>query len=164
MKCPNCQAANDTTARFCAECGTPLPQPRPATRPRPAGRVSCPKCGTSNPPNSAFCENCGSRLDRQARTAQTQSRPPRAASSAPAAPATAARPAQGTQEQKQPTSGAWWLLPIFLTWVGGLIGFLVVREKDKGKATGLLILGFIMTVFWIILGIGASAASYFTNF
>jgi preprotein translocase subunit SecG len=52
-------------------------------------------------------------------------------------------------------------MPILLAWVGGLIGFLVVRDSDKGKANGLLILGIIMTVFWIVLSIGLSALSFF---
>lgn len=48
--CPHCGADNPPGARFCINCGQPLP------------RV-CPTCGTVNPPAARFCMQCGAALD-----------------------------------------------------------------------------------------------------
>ncbi len=50
MICPNCDAANPSGAKFCNNCGTPLPP-------------SCPNCGQANPQGAKFCNNCGFKLD-----------------------------------------------------------------------------------------------------
>jgi class 3 adenylate cyclase len=49
MICPNCQTSNPANAKFCIECGQPLP------------RV-CAVCGASNPPGARFCNQCGTPL------------------------------------------------------------------------------------------------------
>lgn len=46
MSCPACRAENDTGARFCQECGTPL-------------SLVCAQCGASQPPRARFCNQCG---------------------------------------------------------------------------------------------------------
>jgi len=46
--------------------------------------------------------------------------------------------------------GAWWLLPIFLTWVGGLIVWLVNKDRDPAGARYMLIWGIIFTFIWWI--------------
>ncbi len=46
----------------------------------------------------------------------------------------------------QKTSWAWWLLPIFLFWLGGLAGYFAVRNKNKPKAKNLLLLGILIFV------------------
>ena len=38
-----------------------------------------------------------------------------------------------------PVSGAWWLLPIFFTWLGGLIAWAVTKARDPKKAKSMLI-------------------------
>ena len=43
-------------------------------------------------------------------------------------------------------SGAWYLLPIFLGLIGGVIGYFVVKDRDKAMAEKMLIVGLIMTV------------------
>src|SRR5262245_33260978 len=46
--CPQCQAENPPTQKFCGECGTRLPAVCPACRhPNPAGQKFCGECGTS---------------------------------------------------------------------------------------------------------------------
>jgi hypothetical protein len=45
MKCPRCQHENDTAAKFCEECATPL------------GR-SCGNCGRQVSPTAKFCPEC----------------------------------------------------------------------------------------------------------
>jgi len=49
MMCPNCGTENATTARFCIQCGQPLPR-------------MCPTCGAENPPVARFCNQCGTPL------------------------------------------------------------------------------------------------------
>ena len=156
--CANCGAPLTPDARFCDSCGTPAtssapiqqaPPPRmsappPAFTPpppqqapyqppvsaRPAaaiGQVSCPACGYLNAPGAAFCNACGARM---------------------AAPAFQAAPAGQpvAAVQNTSTSGAWWLMPIILGFVGGIIGYNAVKHKNPGKAKGLLWLGIIISV------------------
>jgi class 3 adenylate cyclase/tetratricopeptide (TPR) repeat protein len=49
VTCPVCGTENRTDARFCMECGNPLPS-------------GCPTCGTINPPIAKFCSTCGTAL------------------------------------------------------------------------------------------------------
>jgi class 3 adenylate cyclase/ribosomal protein L40E len=46
MRCPSCNAENQSTAKFCVECGT-------------AFQIPCVKCGFKNPPTAKFCQECG---------------------------------------------------------------------------------------------------------
>lgn len=48
-------------------------------------------------------------------------------------------------------SGAWWLMPIFMGWFGGLIAWLVNREKDPEKARNMLIAGIVISVIYFLL-------------
>lgn len=38
----------------------------------------------------------------------------------------------------------WWLLPIFLSWVGGLIDYLIFKDKNPRTAKKMLIVGIVM--------------------
>jgi class 3 adenylate cyclase len=49
MQCPQCQHENREGAKFCDECGAPMPLP-------------CPSCGTENRPGAKFCNACGTPL------------------------------------------------------------------------------------------------------
>ena len=49
MRCPACEDDNRDGARFCNNCGAPLP-------------VRCPGCGTDNRPGAKFCDDCGAPL------------------------------------------------------------------------------------------------------
>lgn len=42
------------------------------------------------------------------------------------------------------TSKFYWLLPILFNWVGGLTGWLVLKDKDKEKADNILISGLVI--------------------
>jgi hypothetical protein len=53
LVCPNCKTANDSGARFCDHCGTPLPTS--------IGSI-CPNCQTLNLLGDPFCEQCGTPL------------------------------------------------------------------------------------------------------
>ena len=50
MQCPVCRHENRGEARFCDECGTPLPR-------------RCRGCGQPNRADAKFCDECGARLD-----------------------------------------------------------------------------------------------------
>ncbi|NIP62458.1 MAG: hypothetical protein GWN01_16935 [Nitrosopumilaceae archaeon] len=50
-------------------------------------------------------------------------------------------------------SNAWFLLPVFLGIIGGLIAYFVLRKDDPTKARNCLILGIIMAFIGIILNI-----------
>lgn len=52
------------------------------------------------------------------------------------AKAKAEKPAAAPAAER--VSGAWWLLPIFLTWVGGLIAWAVTKARDPKKAKSML--------------------------
>src|SRR5262245_24972758 len=49
MKCPSCNASVPEAAKFCSECGTPLPR-------------ACPACGHGNPASAKFFSECGAQL------------------------------------------------------------------------------------------------------
>jgi class 3 adenylate cyclase/tetratricopeptide (TPR) repeat protein len=52
MKCPQCPHQNRAGAKFCDECGMPLP-------------VGCPTCGVENRPGAKFCNECGTAITAQ---------------------------------------------------------------------------------------------------
>ncbi|HEX9035896.1 MAG TPA: serine/threonine-protein kinase [Ktedonobacterales bacterium] len=78
--CPNCQAPNYASQRFCSTCGQPFGRPRqgppsgpiPAMGPEAYGVIGarqpnsrgliCPDCHTPNPPRYRFCVSCGANL------------------------------------------------------------------------------------------------------
>jgi uncharacterized membrane protein (UPF0136 family) len=54
-----------------------------------------------------------------------------------------------TTQKNRPTR-AWYLVPIFLNIIGGIIGYFVVRKEDKQFANRLLIAGIVMMVLVIL--------------
>lgn len=48
-------------------------------------------------------------------------------------------------------SGAWWLLPILLGWIGGLIAYFANREADPATARAMLLVGIGLSVLGVIL-------------
>lgn len=134
MQCPKCRTTNEAGSRFCGGCGADLTltaTARPASGPTGA-RIYCQRCGTANPADSRFCEGCGNTMVAEA----------------PVSPA---------KTVKEKPSGAWWLLPIFFAWLGGLIAWAVVRDSDAGRARKMLAVGFIVTFAWIGLSFLFSA-------
>lgn len=49
-ECPRCRAGNQSSARFCNQCGASL------------GLKTCPGCGQHQTADSQFCDQCGVRL------------------------------------------------------------------------------------------------------
>jgi uncharacterized membrane protein YvbJ len=149
MKCSRCDFENKSGDRFCGNCGAPLEITPPQTASR--HETLCGNCGRTNPPGSVFCESCGNRL---------------AAAAGPGASATAfgaAEEYQHNQNNAKSISAAWWLLPIFLTWVGGLIAFLVVKDTNKSTALKLLWTGIIITILWIAVSFIMMIISFMMN-
>ena len=60
------------------------------------------------------------------------------------------------EQQKQKVSWTWFLLPIFLSIIGGMIGYYMLLNRDKQKAKGVLYVGIVVAIVEVI--------SYFFNF
>jgi hypothetical protein len=141
MKCSQCDFENEEGAAFCGNCGTKLVVNQQvgsiSETPTLADMITCSRCNTPNTRDSVFCKNCGSRL-----YPDIQQQPDIKVS---------------TQTK---TSAAWWLLPIFMAWIGGLIAFLAVKDSDRNKAMKLLWTGIALTIFWIILSVAVLVIPY----
>jgi hypothetical protein len=143
MICKQCNFNNESGSRFCANCGDELKNDISQTSKDTIENTKtliCPSCRENNPLENLFCGNCGASLVPQ----PTERRNQIVASS-----------------QKQTSSAAWWIMPILLAWVGGLIGWLVVREYDNRKAKKLLWTGVGITFAWFMLAIIGNLAPYF---
>ena len=68
MTCPNCHTANPEGAKFCLNCGNPLP-------------LVCSNCGTPVSAGAKFCHNCGYRLAEPAAVGRAVSLPSSAGTS-----------------------------------------------------------------------------------
>lgn len=88
--------------------------------------VFCSRCGNEEKSGKNFCSKCGSVL---AGSAQEASRP--------------------YQTRK---SRWWYLLPIFLNVIGGIIAYLVLKDDDRALAKNCLYLGIILTVIGFVIG------------
>ncbi len=64
--CPKCNRPNGADKKFCADCGTPLPEQTLAQ-----GAV-CTECGTQNNIGTKFCQNCGAKLPATIQEEQAQ--------------------------------------------------------------------------------------------
>ena len=66
-------------------------------------------------------------------------------------PQPAARPSRPARR----VSGAWWLLPIFMGWLGGLIAWLVNKDADPQRARQMLITGIAISALLVFLILAA---------
>ena len=140
MKCQKCGIDNSPSSKFCGNCGAVIATSLMASD--PISNITCPNCSASSSAGSVYCGSCGTELVH----------PPVAWTARTSQPAT-----------RKLTSAAWWLMPIFFAWIGGLIAWGVVRESDRSKAKKLLWTGIGLTVFWIILSFALSFAINFLN-
>ena len=79
-------------------------------------------------------------------------------SPAPASP-TAAAPTAGAMPPRRRISGAWWLLPILLGWLGGLIVWLINKDVDPERSRAMLITGVALSAGLFLLFLVASATT-----
>ena len=70
------------------------------------------------------------------------------------------------QEKADKPTKAWYLLPLFVGFVGGIVGYFIVKDKDKKMATYLLIagciisfIGFMLSGFFVLAYYGLFAPS-----
>ena len=54
---------------------------------------------------------------------------------------------------EKPRSNFWFLLPIFLGLIGGIIAYFVLRHDDPKKAKNCLYLGIILAIIGILLNL-----------
>lgn len=88
---------------------------------------------------------------------------PPVADFAPPAPMPPAADAEWGQESEpagfdlppEKVSFLYWLLPVLLTWLGGIIAFFLVRKKNPKQAKSMLITGIVLTVVFIAAGAAA---------
>ncbi|HEY3264143.1 MAG TPA: hypothetical protein VGK12_03205 [Actinomycetota bacterium] len=50
-----------------------------------------------------------------------------------------------------PAHPAWWLLPILMGWMGGLIAWAMIRDHDRARARAMLVTGIVASAAWIVL-------------
>lgn len=60
-------------------------------------------------------------------------------------------------ELREKISAAWWLLPFFLAWIGGLIAYFVLKDRNGKTATNMLIFGIVWTFVGFVLSIAIAA-------
>ncbi len=67
---------------------------------------------------------------------------------------------------EKPRSNWWFLLPIFLSVIGGVIAYFVLRHDDPRKAKNCLYLGLVLTIIGILLDVifGAQLMELENNF
>jgi cytochrome bd-type quinol oxidase subunit 1 len=60
-------------------------------------------------------------------------------------------------------SNAWYLLPILVGMIGGIIAYLVIRKDDPHKAKNCIYIGIVMMVIGIIFNIMLLGVDVVTN-
>ena len=118
----------------------------------------CTSCGAALRSGATFCGNCGIEVEQGYSNPQPAYKNPRlepfeeyendyvgrvGGNSNP-------QPRYNNSQRNGPYGGkpsaAWWLLPIFLSLLGGLIAWLGVKDRDPRMAKNCLILGIVFTV------------------
>ncbi|WP_371504906.1 hypothetical protein [Nitrosopumilus adriaticus] len=62
------------------------------------------------------------------------------------------------EHTEKPRSNAWFLLPVFLGIIGGIIAFFILRNDDPRKAKNCLYLGVVLMIIGIIFNILVAAS------
>jgi len=98
----------------------------------------CPRCGKAYVGRPNFCIDCGLQL-------------------APGGqPSTASQPATPGSQSAERVSNWWWLVPILLTWIGGIIAYFAVRKRDSDKARNMLIAGIVLAFVVFMVGVASA--------
>ena len=124
--CTSCGAALRSGATFCGKCGIEVEQGY--SNPQPAYK---------NTRQEAFEEYENDYVSRAGGNSNPQ-------------------PRYNNSPRNGPyvgVSAAWWLLPIFLSFIGGIIAWACVKDRDPGMAKNCLILGIVLTVVPIAISL-----------
>jgi len=62
-----------------------------------------------------------------------------------------------------PRSSMWYLLPIFVGMIGGIIAYLIIRKDDPRKAKNCIYIGMVMMIIGIIFNILLLGTDVVTN-
>ena len=123
--CTSCGAELRSGAGFCGKCGTTIEQGY--SNPQPAYK---------NTRQEAFEEYENDYVSRAGGNSNPQ-------------------PRYNNSQRNGPyvgVSAAWWLLPIFFSFIGGIIAWACVKDRDPRMARNCLILGIILTVVPFAIG------------
>jgi len=125
--CTSCGAELRSGASFCGKCGTTIEQ----------GSFSPTSPAYKNPRQESFEEYENDYVGRIGGNSNPQ-------------------PRYNNSQRNGPyvgVSAAWWLLPIFFSFIGGIIAWVCVKDTDPRMAKNCLILGIVITVvpFLIVL-------------
>lgn len=63
VRCPGCGAAQAEDAKFCSNCGRPMPEPAPEIPEPTADAEYCVRCGAMRHEDARFCDVCGEAFD-----------------------------------------------------------------------------------------------------
>lgn len=98
----------------------------------------CTNCGEKIVPDSEFCTNCGNSM--RGKPSQTYVN-------------------SSQLNQVPPVGRIWYLLPLFLGWIGGIIGYFLTKDRNPKRAKKILLVGIIPTIigFGIVFGIAGFA-------
>ncbi|MGY5149131.1 MAG: hypothetical protein ACW9W3_03625 [Candidatus Nitrosopumilus sp. bin_68KS] len=61
------------------------------------------------------------------------------------------------EHTEKPRSNVWFLLPVFLGIIGGIVAFFILRHDDPRKAKNCLYLGIVLMIIGIIFNILVAA-------
>ena len=126
--CTSCGAELRSGASFCGKCGTTIEQ----------GSFSPTSPAYKNPRQESFEEYENDYVSRAGGNSNPQ-------------------PRYNNSQRNGPYGGkpsaAWWLLPIFFSFIGGIIAWACVKDRDPGMAKNCLILGIVLTVVPIAISL-----------
>jgi len=88
-----------------------------------------------------YCEKCGAEVSQGAQFCALCGAPVRGAGQVVSI---------GAEQPKNRPTRAWYLAPILFSLLGGIVGFIVVRKKDKQLANRLLIVGIVVFVLVMV--------------
>ena len=72
------------------------------------------------------------------------------------------RQAPSPPEPSERISAWWWLLPVFMTWLGGIIAYLVLHDRNRKTATNMLVFGLVWAFVVAIVYVVAVLAFFFS--
>ncbi len=85
----------------------------------------CPNCGKEVSPQAVSCPNCGHPLSE----------------------------AQAPIQPSEDVSALYWLLPFFFGLIGGIVAYVVVKDRNRKMATYMLIFSLVWTLVGVLFAI-----------